>query len=160
MASVRRATASDAPAMWAIRADAIRWTCRSHYPAELLDRWASGPLPETFPTRIGNEYFVVATVESRIAGFAALKISSAEIEAVFVAPDAGRRGLGRQLLADLENAALREGLESLSLNSSLNAVPFYAALGYDSVSENIHTTSQGLQIACVYMTRSLVRTVR
>lgn len=153
--SLRRAIAADAPAIWAVRAGAIRQTCRSHYPAELLERWASSPLPDTFQSRIENEYFIVGTAGSRVAGFAALKVSGAEIEAVFVAPDAGRRGLGRALLADLETVARQSGLQSLSLNASLNAVPFYCAVGYSAVSEGIYTTSQGLEIACVHMQKQL-----
>lgn len=149
--SLRRAVAADAPAMWAIRAQAIRETCRNHYPAALIARWSSGSLPESFPSRIEGGYFIVGTVESRIAGFAALKVSSAEIEAVFVAPDAGRHGLGRQLLANLEDAALDAGLRAVRVNSSLNAVPFYRAMGYRSISEGIYTTSQGLGIACMHM---------
>lgn len=153
--TLRRATTSDAPAIWEIRAGAIRLTCRSHYPAGLLERWASSPLPDTFPSRIENEYFIVGSIESRIVGFAALKVSSAEVEAVFVAPDAGRRGVGRSLLADLEGAALKSGLQALSLNASLNAVPFYRAVGYNAVSEGTYVTSQGLQIACVHMHKPL-----
>jgi GNAT superfamily N-acetyltransferase len=152
--SLRRAVAADAPAMWALRAQAIRETCRSHYPSELLERWSSSPLPDTFPSRIESEYFIVGTVESRVAGFATLKVSSAEIEAVFVSPDAGRRGLGRALLANLEGAALAGGLHSLGLHSSLNAVPFYQAMGYTAISESTYTTSQGLEIACVHMRKA------
>lgn len=154
--TLRRATAADAPAMWAVRAAAIRQTCRSHYPAEMLERWASSPLPDSFPSRIESEYFVVATIESRIVGFAGIKAASAEVEAVFVAPDTGRHGLGRSLMADLEIAALEAGIESLSLSSSLNAVPFYRALGYSAGAQKIYTTSQGLEIACVIMQKQLV----
>jgi GNAT superfamily N-acetyltransferase len=153
--SLRRAVAADAPAMWAIRAQAIRETCRSHYPAELLDRWACSPLPETFPARIENEYFVVGTAGSRVAGFGALNISNGEIEAVFVAPEAGRRGLGRSLLAALEKAAVDAGLKMISLGSSLNAVPFYQAAGYHAGERGTYTTSQGVEIACVRMSKPL-----
>lgn len=153
--SLRRAIAADAPAMWSVRAQAIRETCRGHYPADLLERWASSPLPDTCPRRIENEYFIVGSLESRIVGFAGLKTASAEVEAVFVAPSAGRRGLGRQLLADLENFALGSGLRALSLCSSLNAVPFYATLGYIAGTQKTYTTSQGLEIACVVMQKPL-----
>ena len=153
--AVRRATAADAPVLWAIRAEAIRLTCRSHYPAGLLERWASSPLPDSFPARLESEHFIVGSIESRIAGFAGLKVSGAEIEAVFVAPDASRRGLGRQLMARLESAALDADLPALSLSSSLNAVAFYAALGYIAGAQKTYTTSQGLEIACVPMHKAL-----
>lgn len=153
--AIRRATAADAPAMWAVRSDAIRRTCISHYPADMLERWASSPMPETFPANIECEYFIVGVAGSRVAGFAALKASSAVVDAVFVAPGDGGRGLGRWLLADLEAAAREMGLQTLSLSASLNAVPFYRAAGYETVSEGTYTTSTGVEIACVRMKKSL-----
>lgn len=156
--SLRRATAADAPAMWALRAEAIRMGCRDHYPDDLLQRWSSGPIPVTFPSRIENEYFIVGILGSRVAGFAALKTATAEIDAVFVSPDAGRHGLGRRLLACLEDAARARNLEALQLSSSLNAVPFYEAMGYGAISRGTYTTSQGLEIACVRMRKDLRET--
>ncbi len=141
--------------MWTVRADAIRRTCSGHYPDALLERWSSSPMPETFPANIEKEHFVVAAIESRIAGFAALKRASAEIDAVFVSPDAGRRGVGRRLLAHLENIAQELGLQTLRLNSSLNAVPIYRAAGYETVSQGVYTTSAGMEIACVHMRKTL-----
>ncbi|MGH8192166.1 MAG: GNAT family N-acetyltransferase [Rhodanobacteraceae bacterium] len=153
--SLRRATARDAPVMWALRADAIRKTCKGHYPAEMLERWASSPIPDTFARNIENEYFIVGVADSRIAGFAALRTSTAEVEAVFVAPACGRHGLGRRLLARLEVAAMEKGLQKLGLNASLNAVPFYRSAGYDVISEGTYTTRAGVEIACVRMEKSL-----
>ncbi|MGH8213310.1 MAG: GNAT family N-acetyltransferase [Rhodanobacteraceae bacterium] len=153
--SLRRATAADAADLWRVRCDAIRETCRSHYPAEMLERWAATPLPETFGRRIEDEYAIVGITGSGIAGFAALKASASLIDAVFVAPGEGRRGLGRQLLANLERVAIARGLQTLRVNASLNAVPFYAAAGYEGISQGIYTTSAGVQIACVRMEKSL-----
>jgi len=154
--SLRRATAADAPAMWEVRCDAIRRTCRSHYPVELLERWASTPLPESFGQRIEDEHVVAGMIDSRIVGFASLKASEKLIDAVFVSPDAGRNGLGRQLLAQLEEVAVKLGLQMLRVNASLNAAPFYAAAGYEAMREDIYTTSAGVEIACVRMKKSLV----
>jgi GNAT superfamily N-acetyltransferase len=153
--SMRRATASDAAAMWDVRCNAIRRTCRSHYPVGLLERWAATPMPATFGRRIEDEYFVVGAIDSSIAGFAALKATDSLIDAVFIAPEAGRRGLGLRLLEHLERVAIERGLRVLRVNASLNAVAFYAAAGYQVLSEGVYTTSAGLQIACVGMEKTL-----
>ncbi|MBS0432530.1 MAG: GNAT family N-acetyltransferase [Proteobacteria bacterium] len=153
--SLRRGIAADAPALWAIRSDAVRCTCRGHYPDELLERWAASPLPESFPANIEREYVIVGVVGSRIAGFATLKASTAEVDAVFVAPGEGRRGLGRRLLVHIEDVAARKGLQRLGLNASLNAVPFYEACGYEAISEGVYTTGAGVQIACVRMEKAI-----
>lgn len=141
--------------MWAIRSDAIRCTCRSHYPDDLLERWASGVMPHTFPDRIESGYFVIGLARTGAAGFAALNTANAQIDAVFVSPQHGRRGLGRQLLAHLEERASAMVLSELAVDASLNAVPFYRAAGYRAVSEGIYITSTGLEIACVRMQKRL-----
>lgn len=141
--------------MWSIRSDAIRHTCRSHYPDELLQRWASGPMPDTFPQRIERGHFVVGVAESAVVGFAALNETTAQVDAVFVSPWHGRRGLGRQLLAHLEQTALAMDLHELDIDASLNAVPFYRAAGYRAISEGVYVTSAGVEIPCVRMRKRL-----
>lgn len=138
-----------------MRADAILRTCCSHYPRELLERWAASPLPKTFAAAIERKYVVVGEAEFRIAGFAILNPPTSEVEAVFVAPADIRRGLGRQLLAHLEAAARNAGAHKLGLDASLNAVPFYTAAGYQVLSNGVHTTRAGVEIACVRMQKSL-----
>lgn len=154
---LRRGTAADAPALWTVRADAIRGTCCSHYPRELIERWAASPLPEAFAGTIERKHVVVGIAESRIAGFAILDAFAAKVEAVFVVPAVTRRGLGRHLLAHLEATAREAGLHRLDVDASLNAVPFYAAAGYETLSQGVHTTSTGIEIACVRMEKSLDR---
>jgi hypothetical protein len=84
--TLRRATVADAPAMWDIRAEAIRVTCRSRYPEAMLARWAATPMPGTIVANIERGYFTAGILESSIAGFAAINVAAAEIEALFVAP--------------------------------------------------------------------------
>lgn len=141
--------------MWAIRADAIRCTCRSHYPEDLLERWASGVMPNGFPDRIESGCFVIGLAQTGTAGFAALNVTNAQIEAVFVSPQHGRRGLGRELLAHLEEHASAMALRELDVDASLNALTFYRAAGYRALSEGVYVTSAGLEIACVRMQKRL-----
>lgn len=153
--SLRPALAADAPAIWDIRAEAIRVSCRSHYPDAMLSRWAATPMPEIVVANIERGCFTVGVLESTIAGFAAINTAAAEIEALFVAPACAGRGLGSGLLAHLELSATRQGLAVLELNASLNAVPFYEARGYQSLERTAYTNSIGLEIACVRMRKRL-----
>lgn len=60
------------------------------------------------------------------------------MRAVFVAPDAQERGIGRALMAAVERAAEEADVARLTLQSSLTAVGFYDRLGYRAVRENLH----------------------
>jgi GNAT superfamily N-acetyltransferase len=52
------------------------------------------------------------------------------IRYLFVDPDQVRRGVGRRLVQAAERAAIAAGRRRFEVWSSLNAIPFYAALGY------------------------------
>jgi GNAT superfamily N-acetyltransferase len=153
--TLRRAKVADAPAMWDIRAEAIRVTCRSRYPEAMLARWAATPMPGTIVANIERGYFTAGILESSIAGFAAINVAAAEIEALFVAPAYSGLGLGQQLLAHLERAAIRKRMPRLELNSSLNAVTFYQAHGYHAGEPTSYTNSIGIEVACVRMEKRL-----
>lgn len=54
----------------------------------------------------------------------------AEVRKLAVHPDKLRKGIARALLAHVHASASDAGHERISCAASLNAVPFYAALGY------------------------------
>ena len=77
------------------------------------------------------------------------------VEAVYVSPGAGRRGIGLEILRKLEERARALGLGVLSLNASLNAVPFYERAGYVAQERSKYRLSTGVEIACVPMVKSM-----
>jgi len=79
----------------------------------------------------------------------------AEVEAVYVRPEAGRQGIGLKLLQQLETRGRALGLSELNLYASLNAVPFYKRAGYLAQQESKYRLSTGLEISCVPMLMSL-----
>lgn len=81
----------------------------------------------------------------------------ARIRAFFVAPEAARRGVGRSLLDECVKAATGAGFKSLELMSTLPGVPFYSALGFESVEQITDTLPDGVALRFVRMRRSLGR---
>lgn len=81
-------------------------------------------------------HFLVAELESKILGFAAILVDadgSAELEALFVAPEATGSGVGRGLLVRIAAWARDNGLRSLTIQSDPDAVAFYARFGARNV---------------------------
>ena len=66
-----------------------------------------------------------------------------------------RQGIGTMLLAAVEATAQTLGITRLSLDSSLNAVEFYASAGYSAVAEATHELEPGVHIPCVTMQKAL-----
>jgi putative acetyltransferase len=79
------------------------------------------------------------------------------VQGLYVSPSAGRRGVGRQLLRTLEERARAFGLESLGLDSSLNAVAFYERAGFEALERLTKTISPGVERASVRMSKRLPR---
>lgn len=147
----RFAKSSDAAAVWALRANAIRLKCSSHYPADVIETWAAAKMPSTFGALIENEHFVVVEQGGRIVGYAGLNPTEQEIEAIFVSPDFSGQGLGALLLERAEKQARDLRFGTVKLKASLNAVNFYQRAGYSEVGRGWHSSMSGLEIACVHM---------
>lgn len=84
---------------------------------------------------IGEGSFWVAEQAGRILGVGGwspdgMEADLAWIRYLFVAPDATRRGIGRRLIELAERSACGTGRPRLRVWASLNAVPFYRAVGF------------------------------
>jgi GNAT superfamily N-acetyltransferase len=123
------------------------------YTPEEIQAWAIPRKPESYEESIRSKEFFVAEESDIIVGFGVLNQQSAEIEAVYVSPRAGRRGIGREVLRKLEARARTLGLRALRLNASLNAVPFYEKGGYVAQERSKYRLLTGVEIACVPMVK-------
>jgi GNAT superfamily N-acetyltransferase len=151
---IRKANIDDAATSFAIRRDAIREHCRGHYPQADLDIWTAGAMSETFARRVA-EAFYVAMVDGAVVGTGMIDLASGRIDAVFVLPAYMGQGVGRALVDYLERLAVEAGLGEIQLESTLNAAPFYRALGFEGEGQSIYRSGLGVSIACVPMVKSL-----
>jgi putative acetyltransferase len=155
MFTVRRAGEEDCEGIWRVHTRAIRGIANSYYTPEEIESWASPRQPEHYVEPVRNKEFYVAEEDGDVIGFGALDHKQKEIEAVYVSPEAARRGVGKAILRRLEERARELGIESLKMDASLNAVPFYKSAGYESQKETTHRLASGVEIGCVLMTKEL-----
>lgn len=157
MIEVRKATREDAKDVWEIRKAAILSECVGYYPAEALQVWTQGDFTEKFAETVA-EHFYVSEVDGVVAGTGLVDLDKGKIDALFVAPNFMRRGVGRVTMAFLEKMAQRNGVKELYLESTLNAAPFYRQCGFqgDSVSE--YKSPTGISLDCILMVKKLRRT--
>ncbi len=93
----------------------------------------------------------------RCRGFGFIDRDDRDLAAAYVDPDCARRGAGRHLVVALQADAATSGLTSLALSSSLNAVPFYLALGWSPGRREVWRHPGGFGLACVRMHKDLER---
>lgn len=82
-------------------------------------------------------------------------IEPARVRAMFVRADWTRRGLGRRILEECEDAARREGFRQLALMSTLPGLPLYLAYGFQPLEDVEVTLPDGVTIACVSMEKPI-----
>ena len=58
-----------------------------------------------------------------------------KVERICVMKEARKTGAGKAMMNAIESYALAQGLRKLKLNAQTQAIPFYAGLGYEVVSE-------------------------
>ncbi|MBB3119090.1 GNAT family N-acetyltransferase [Pseudoduganella violacea] len=153
--SLHSASAADIPAMWALRTRAVRTSCVSHYAPDIIARWASTSAPDSYLRLLAQGGGLLAREGEVLLGYAILDTASGEVEAVFVAPEQGGRGVGRRLLAGLEARADALALaRPLFLYAALNAVAFYEAVGFVRRRDAQYAHPAGMQLDCVYMDKA------
>ncbi|MCL1089945.1 GNAT family N-acetyltransferase [Shewanella profunda] len=165
MITIRKATKNDAQACWDIRNAAINKGCAGFYDAGDLLIWTAGELTEKF-SRIVDAHFYVAELvteesqDKKVVGTAMLDAPYAQLDALFVSPDAMGLGVGKALLKFIETMAFNQGLAQLRLESTLNAVAFYRSCGFGGEGleeESVYCSPRGIALDCMVMYKNLGR---
>lgn len=153
---IRRAVPVDAAPIWAIHTRAIREIASSHYDPDTVVAWSGRTTPASYAEVIATLVLVVAEDDDgRLAGFGELDPSAGIVRACYVDPDFERQGVGRALMAALEDEARAHGRSALLLDASLNAIPFYEALGWRVETRARHDLGQGAGLECAVMTKKI-----
>ncbi len=98
---------------------------------------------------------LVARDEGRLVGFGQVDLGRREIEGIHVDPDRARDGIGRRLLAEMEDVVVAAGLRDVQVQASLNAEGFYAACGYATVEQISFRCRNGVLLNALLMQKSL-----
>ena len=137
---------------------AVRGLASRHYPSDVIAAWTVPITDESVDALMANadaEIRLLAELDGTPVGIGALIVGSSELRACYVAPPAARRGCGSALVREIERLARESGLQRLQLLASINAEPFYLALGYQVCERCQHVLAGGQPMAAVRMEKSL-----
>jgi GNAT superfamily N-acetyltransferase len=149
---LRSGRADEADILWALRTRCVREICSAAYPPEVIAPWAASPPPAHYRALIGQGGCIVAEdAEGHLLGYGVIDQAGNEIDALFVDPDQGGRGIGRALMDAM--VALGDPSRPLVLSASLNAVPFYRRAGFEPLREEAYAHPSGVSLASVRMQR-------
>jgi GNAT superfamily N-acetyltransferase len=156
---IREMRSKDAQAFLEVHHAAVRGIAVKDYPLAVIEAWAPMPVTEDAIKLVlansDKEFRLIAEIAGRIVGMGAAVFDKVELQACYVAPDAGRKGVGSALVKEIERAARERGAPRLELDSSVTAEFFYRTLGYEAVERGDHVLSNGQRMACVRMRKQL-----
>ena len=152
--TIRKAHADDAAVVWGIRNASVLSGCKGFYPDELLVSWIDGQMTEKFVQFVDDNLYV-ACINSLVVGTGVIDFGTGKLDAIHVRPDKMRHGIGKQIVLFLEDAGRAAGLKALTLDSTLNAAPFYRRCGFIGEAVGVYVSPRGIVLDCIPMTKVL-----
>jgi putative acetyltransferase len=136
MIKIESATTRHIPEVQQIFEQAIKVTAPAHYSSKQMDIWLQrGNNPERWSAKIEKDYFIIVgslQSQSSLVGFASLQ-ANGYIDVIYVHPGFLRQGIASFLLQKLEEKANHLALPTLTVDSSLIAIPFFLKREYQVV---------------------------
>lgn len=154
---VRTASSDDLESIAVLHRESISELCKGHYSGEQLAEWTAVLRTAAYSAMLSTRVVLVAEQGATLLGFGVLDAEDSLINATYVNPSATRRGVGRRLVAAMEAAASAVGCTQVRLNATLNAVPFYEALGYADLGAATNQLPSGVTLPCVLMKKELAK---
>ena len=155
--AIRRAQASDLAEVAVMQRTAILALAVANYGVAGAEAWARWQAVDAQNLLIHAGAAFVA--EDQVRGIVAVgswrpdaqAIEVAWVRAVFVSPDSARRGIGKSIMAKVEESAGTADRPVLRLVASENARAFYQAIGYKAVEARFWEIDPGLVLSCTLM---------
>jgi GNAT superfamily N-acetyltransferase len=152
---IRRAKPADAGVLASLHRASITELCAAAYSDEQLAAWTATLEPAMYEALMGTRDVLVAVENDTLVGLGVCDPSESLVNATYVAPHAVRRGIGTGLMVAMEGRLVAAGVGEARLNATLNAVPFYEALGYSAAGRTTNRLPSGVELPCMVMTKRL-----
>ena len=145
-ATLRPYRDTDAEPTWQVFHAAVRVAAAADYTPEQLEAWSPDLVDlEAWGRRRAAAWTVVAVAGESVVGFSDLT-DDGVLDMMFVHPDAGGRGVGRQLVEAVLGEARRRGLTRVVTHASRTARPAFERLGFVVDRENPDNSTRGVRV--------------
>jgi N-acetylglutamate synthase-like GNAT family acetyltransferase len=128
---IRQATVADVVSLSELIRRTIRISNSKDYDQKSVDMLCAIFEPEPVAERIENELILLCFAGAELVGTVGLKVEY--LRSLFVEPAYQGRGLGKMLVARIEDEAKKRAMSEIIIHSSLTAQAFYSALGFEMV---------------------------
>jgi len=139
--TIRQFEPADLEAVFALVARTIETSYAGVYGRTAIDHFHGHHTRDAI--RLGADEGVTLLLEADGRLLATGTLVDDHVDRVYVDPEHQGRGLGRRVMAVLEQRARQAGLGPIRLAASIPALAFYERLGYRTVSEERHDFPDG-----------------
>ena len=150
--NIRAATDTDVASLVALFSESVHQIAARSYTPEQLAAWApESPDLQQWRSRLACVETLVADFGGVIGGFISYT-SSGHIEFLYTSPAFSRQGVASRLYVAATRRLHAKRVTSFSTDASLEACPFFEAMGFKVVEEQLIERS-GVQLKRFAMTR-------
>jgi len=152
---IRQAESTDIVDITRLFFETIQTINSKDYTQEEIDDWSSWHSDyEKWNARITEQYFIVATFDSKIAGFASLATDGC-VDLLYVHKDCQGQGIAGQLLSKLEKKAVEQNNREIYSEVSITAKAFFEKRGF-CVKQKQLKKSRERELENYYMTKIII----
>jgi putative acetyltransferase len=127
---IRQAESSDIVDITRLFYETIQTINSKDYSQEEIDDWSSWHSDyDKWNAKIIEQYFIVATFDRKIVGFASLA-TDGYLDFMFVHKDYQGQGIANQLLSELEKKAMEQNNQEIYSEVSITAKTFFESRGF------------------------------
>ncbi|WP_049998585.1 GNAT family N-acetyltransferase [Halococcus sediminicola] len=103
------------------------------YSEEELALWAAGASSATYAINDPKVVFLIAEANDEIVGLAEASFEGVELNKLYVDPTYQNQGIATMLSDEIDTRVRSHGIDSLYVEASMNATPFYERIGYEQI---------------------------
>lgn len=140
---IQRAVPDDLAELRSLYIDTVTNINSKDYTEEQIKAWIrpwydNSPTRDgrTFAQKITEQYFIVAIIDTTIAGFASLE-NNGYLDFMYVHKDYQRCGVAKALLTELEDYAHKKDIKELNAIVSITARGFFEKHGFVKIREDV-----------------------
>lgn len=152
---IRRFRREDLPHLTELFYQTVRTVNRRDYTLEQVQAWAPEEVRQAGDSArwqaLAERFTLIAEIDGQIVGFCDLE-ADGHLDRFYVHAEFQGQGVGRALLAEVENIARRECMPRVFVEASITARPFFLKQGFVELAEQ-SVTVRGVQLANYRMQR-------
>lgn len=149
--NLRLATLDDLDELQDLFVQTIKKWCKKDYNPVQISAWITSVKDkEKWKSIISNQYFLIAEKDNRIVGYSSLDKGN-YLDFMYVHKDYMRQGIASLLFKKIKAKANELGVEQLTSDVSITALPFFKSIGFKIVKKNKNIIS-GVEIINYRMT--------